>query len=97
LLRPKPFVRSSLNYYTLPNLCRPYVKQGVIEAVVLWSTADLGYLSVAVPAALVRGTHLEGKPTFDGGYLGRLRIDGRQVILGKPILFRKDNIDKFQF
>ena len=40
----------------LPNLCRPYVKEGVIEAVALWSTNDLGYLAVEFrrrsPAAL---------------------------------------------
>jgi rhamnose transport system substrate-binding protein len=82
---------------SLPNLCRPYVKQGVIEAVVLWNTSDLGYLAVAVPAALARGVPLKGKETFDDAKLGKLRIEGSQVILGAPMFFRKDNIDRFQF
>ncbi len=82
---------------SLPNLCRPYVKQGVIEAVVLWNTSDLGYLAVEIPAALARGTQLAGRSSFDSAYLGKLTIEGSQIILGSPILFRKDNIDKFQF
>ena len=82
---------------SLPNLCRPYVKEGVIEAVALWSTNDLGYLAVAVPAALARGTRLTGQSTFNAARLGKLKIEGSQIILGSPILFRKDNIDNFRF
>ena len=37
---------------SLPNLCKPYVHGGSIEAVVLWNTKDLGYLAVWAPAAL---------------------------------------------
>ncbi len=82
---------------SLPNLCKPYVHGGEVEAVVLWKTGDLGYLSVTAPAALVRGTFPIDKPTFSAGMLGALRVDGRDVILGKPFIFRKDNIDQFNF
>ncbi len=82
---------------SLPNLCKPYVHGGEVEAVVLWKTGDLGYLSVTAPAALVRGTFPIDQPTFSAGMLGALRVDGRDVILGKPFIFRKDNIDQFNF
>jgi rhamnose transport system permease protein len=82
---------------SLPNLCKPYVHGGSIEAVVLWNTKDLGYLAVLAPAALARGTLRKSQPTLDGARLGVVKIEGEQIILGAPVIFRKDNIDQFNF
>ncbi len=82
---------------SLPNLCKPYVHGGEVEAVILWKTGDLGYLAVAAPAALARGTFPVGASTFHAGRLGYLQIQGSDIILGKPFAFRKDNIDQFNF
>lgn len=82
---------------SLPNLCKPYVHGGEIEAVALWNTKDLGYLAVAAPAALARGTLKAGATSFDAGRLGKVEIKGSDIILGAPLLFRKDNIDRFNF
>ena len=82
---------------SLPNLCKPYVHEGEIEAVVLWNTENLGYLAVDAPAALARGTFLFGRTTFDSDRLGALQIEGTEIILGAPMIFRKDNIDAFNF
>ena len=82
---------------SLPNLCKPYVHGGEVEAVILWKTGDLGYLSVMAPAALVRGKLPQGKTTFDAGRLGLLHIAGSDIILGRPFVFRKNNIDQFNF
>src|SRR5688500_14581314 len=35
---------------SLPNLCKKYVHEGIIQAVVLWNTANLGYLTVFTAA-----------------------------------------------
>lgn len=82
---------------SLPNLCKPYVHDGVIEAVVLWNTRDLGYLAVAAPAALVRGTLRPGQTSFEVPRLGMLKIEKSDIILGAPVLFRLNNIDRFDF
>ena len=82
---------------SLPNLCKPYVHGGSIEAVVLWNTKDLGYLAVWAPAALARGTLRAGQGTLKAGRLGAVKIEGDQIILGAPVIFRKDNIDRFNF
>jgi len=82
---------------SLPNLCKPYVHGGEIEAVALWNTKDLGYLAVAAPAALARGTLKAGAGSFNAGRLGKVEIKGSDIILGAPLLFRKDNIDNFNF
>ena len=82
---------------SLPNLCKPYVHDGEIEAVVLWNTENLGYLAVGAPAALARGRFPVGNAAFDAGPLGKLQIVGSEIILGAPMIFRKDNIDAFNF
>lgn len=82
---------------SLPNLCKPYVHQGQIEAVVLWKTKDLGYLAVTAAADLARGTFHSGASELQAGRLGKLRVVGTDVVLGTPFIFRKNNIDGFNF
>ena len=80
---------------SLPNLCKRYVHDGVVQAVVLWNTRDLGYLTVHTAALLVRGQM--GKGPLQIGRLGNIEVRGTQVILGNPFIFNKENIDKFDF
>lgn len=82
---------------SLPNLCKPYVHGGSIDAVVLWDTAKLGYLAVALPHALARGYKLSGRDFFEVKGLGRMQVSGSEVILGEPVIFRRDNIDRYNF
>jgi rhamnose transport system permease protein len=80
---------------SLPNLCKRYVHDGVVQAVVLWNTRDLGYLTVQVAGMLVRGQM--GRRPLQVGRLGSIEVRGTQVILGNPFIFNKDNIDKYDF
>jgi rhamnose transport system substrate-binding protein len=82
---------------SLPNLCKPYVHEGVIQAVVLWNTHDLGYLTVYAGDALARGTFKRGDAAVEAGRLGKIEVRGSDVILGAPFVFTKANIDKFDF
>lgn len=82
---------------SLPNLCKPYVHQGYITAVVLWKTHDLAYLTVSAAAALARGELKDGAKSFTAGRLGALGIEGSDIILGAPFVFNKSNIDQFNF
>lgn len=82
---------------SLPNLCKPYVHDGVIAAVVLWNTKNLGYLAVDAAAALARGTFPVGASTFNAGKVGRVEVKGTDIVLGKPFVFTKGNIDQFDF
>src|SRR5205085_3784063 len=45
---------------SLPNMCKPYVKDGVIDSIVLWNTVDLGYLTVYAADALTTGALKRG-------------------------------------
>ncbi len=82
---------------SLPNLCKPYVHDGVISAVVLWKTRDLAYLAVSAAAALARGQLADGAASFEAGRLDTLKIEGSDILLGSPFVFTKNNIDQFDF
>jgi rhamnose transport system permease protein len=82
---------------SLPNVCKPYVHAGIIDAVILWKTRDLGYLVVQAANALTKGELKAGDASFRAGRLGALQVSGSQVILGSPFIFDKSNIDRFDF
>jgi rhamnose transport system permease protein len=80
---------------SLPNLCKRYVHEGWIQAVVLWNTKNLGYLTVHTAALLAEGKMDKGE--IQVGRLGKIEVRGDQVILGSPLIFNKANIDQFDF
>ncbi len=82
---------------SLPNMCKPYIKDGTIESIVLWNTTDLGYLTVEAADAVVRGRLKHGDREFQAGRLGKIQVEGDQIMLGKPFVFNKSNIDRFDF
>jgi rhamnose transport system permease protein len=82
---------------SLPNMNKPYVHQGVVQTVMLWNTADLGYLTVYAGALMAGQTLAAGAQSVEAGRLGRIEIRGREIILGPPLLFTKDNIDNYDF
>jgi rhamnose transport system substrate-binding protein len=82
---------------SLPNINKPYVHGGVVQTVVLWSTRDLGYLSVYAGALLAQGKLQSGAASVQAGRLGPIEIRGSEIILGEPLKFTKDNIDKYDF
>lgn len=81
----------------LPNENKMYVHEGVTQAVILWNTMDLGYLTVYAADAIARGNLKPGDTNFKAGSLGTFEIKGDNILLGKPFVFTKDNIDKFDF
>ena len=82
---------------SLPNLNKAYVHSGIVQTVVLWNTADLGYLTVHAAELLARGGLAPGAASLQAGRLGRIEIRGSEIILGPPLKFTKENIDKFNF
>ena len=81
----------------MPSENRRYVKEGVTDTVILWKTEDLGYLTVYAAQAVAKGSLHLGDKTFKAGALGDFEIQGDNILLGKPFLFNKDNIDQFNF
>ncbi|MDB6153056.1 MAG: permease component of ribose/xylose/arabinose/galactoside ABC-type transporter [Chthoniobacteraceae bacterium] len=81
----------------LPSENRKYVKEDVTQSVILWKTIDLGYLTIHAANALGGGTLKPGAVTYKAGRLGDVEIAGDNILLGKPFIFNKENIDQFDF
>lgn len=81
----------------LPKENRRYVREGVTESIILWNTGDLGYLTVRAAVALARGELAPGAESFPAGRLGVIAIVGDNLMLGKPFIFNRGNIDGFDF
>lgn len=82
---------------SLPNMCKPYIKEGIIDSIVLWNTVDLGYLTVYASNALSNGTFKRGDDKLKAGRLNEIEVVDDEVRLGKPFIFNKENIDQFDF
>ncbi len=81
----------------LPNENKRYVHDGVTDSVILWNTEDLGYLAVYSANALAKGELKAGDKKVKAGALGEFDIVGDNIMLGKPFIFNKANIDQFDF
>ncbi len=81
----------------LPNENKRYVHEGVTDSVILWNTVDLGYLSVYAGVALAKGELKPGAKSIRAGSLGTFEIKGDNIMLGKPFIFNKGTIDRFDF
>ena len=81
----------------LPNENKRYVHEGVTDSVILWNTGDLGYLTIYAGVAAAKGELKKGAKTFKAGSLGTFAIEGDNILLGKPFIFNKGNIDQFDF
>ena len=87
----------------LPNDMRKYVKAGCAGAFALWNESDLGYLATEVAHNVLTGklTGAVGQ-SFVAGKLGKRTVvvsDGNKpvVVLGPPLVFTPQNIDKYHF
>ncbi len=80
-----------------PNAMKPHIASGCVRSVVLWNPVDLGYAALYVLRAAADGTLLPGATSVDAGRLGKLRVDGSEVLLGRPFVYTAENINGFDF
>ena len=85
--------------FALPNSIKSYIQDGSEKAFALWDPYELGYLAVyATHLKLAGKLEVKEGVTFDAGKAGSYTIgkDG-EIVYGKPLIFTKDTIDKFNF
>ena len=68
----------------------------MIDYIVLWNVQDLGYLAVYTAEAAARG-RLGAGTGLAAGRLGTVEVRGTEVLLGRPFVFDKTNVDKYHF
>jgi ABC-type sugar transport system substrate-binding protein len=81
----------------LPNENKRYVHEGVTDSVILWNTDHLGYLTIYAGVQLAKGELKPGAKEIKAGKLGSFEIIEDNILLGKPFIFNKSNIDQFDF
>jgi rhamnose transport system substrate-binding protein len=82
-----------------PNQMRKFLQDGTVGSVELWDPAQLGELATYAAVALASG-QITGKQgeKFKAGDLGEYTIGANgEVVLGDPVTFTKDNVDKYNF
>jgi rhamnose transport system permease protein len=68
-----------------------------VPSIVLWSTNDLGYLTVYAGAQLAEHRIDNGTKSMQAGRLGAVEVRGSDIILGTPLIINKANVDQFDF
>ncbi|MGA2528372.1 MAG: rhamnose ABC transporter substrate-binding protein [Acidimicrobiales bacterium] len=82
-----------------PDEMKKYVADGTVKEFELWNPADLGYLAAYAAVELASGaiTNKTGQ-SFTAGKLGKYTVlSGHTILLGKPFIFNKANINQFNF
>ena len=80
-----------------PKAMKKFVNDGCVQTVILWNPVDLGYAAVYAARAIADGTLKPGDTELSAGKLGKLPITGSSILLGKPFIFDKSNINDFDF
>lgn len=81
----------------MPNDSRDYMKEGAIDASVLWEPAKLGYLTVSLAKYVLEGGEIADGEIEAPGF-GTVTIEnGKTVIMGEPSIFTVENVDNFDF
>jgi ABC-type sugar transport system substrate-binding protein len=82
---------------SLPSISKPYIQSEIVQAVVLWSTRDLGYLTVYASTLAVENKLGAGATSVQAGRLGTVQLRGSEIVLGTPLIINKANIDQMDF
>ena len=82
---------------SLPTICKPYIHSGSVQSIVLWNVRNLGYLTVYAGWLDVQHKIETSGGLLSVGRLGKLSVQGSEIILGKPVVIDKANIDMLDF
>lgn len=80
----------------MPNDANSLMKEGAIDAGLLWDPAALGYLSVGLAKYVLDGNEIVDGDVEIEGY-GVATINGKQVFMGDPLIFTAETVDNYNF
>lgn len=80
-----------------PNGMRQYIKSGTADSATLWEPKKLGYLSVIIAKKVIENKMPTNNEEIDK--VGKINYtpENTTVIMGNPVDFTMENIDKFDF
>ncbi|MGG7465273.1 autoinducer 2 ABC transporter substrate-binding protein [Plantibacter sp. YIM 135347] len=81
-----------------PKTVAQYITSGVMKSSVLWNVQDLGYLTVWAQKQIIDGKDFQASNDVPGLKEPVLYdASTKTLLLGKPTVFTKENVDKFDF
>ncbi|MCM3762966.1 autoinducer 2 ABC transporter substrate-binding protein [Alkalihalobacillus oceani] len=81
--------------FAVPSLVENYIEEGIIEKIITWDPAMLGYVSVYVLNELANGNEIpEGELEIEN--IGSVRVEGQNIFTG-TIDLTEENIGEFDF
>jgi rhamnose transport system substrate-binding protein len=80
-----------------PSGMKEFLKDGSAQSATLWDPKKLGYLTVSVAKDLLDKKTFTDNQDFKN--IGKIKFlpDDKEVIMGEPLDFTKDNADKYDF
>lgn len=80
----------------MPNDAKTLLKEGAIDAGLLWDPANLGYLTVGMAKYILDGNEIKDGDVNIEGY-GTVTIKDKSVVMGEPLVFTADTVDNYNF
>lgn len=83
----------------IPSQMKSFIKDGVTPEIMLWSPVDMGTVAAHVCIGLAKGEFKAEKGAkIKVGTMGERTVeDLNKVVVGPPVIFTKDNVDKYNF
>jgi rhamnose transport system substrate-binding protein len=83
----------------MPKQMSSFIKGGVTPQIMLWSPVDMGTVTAYAAIGLAKGDiKAEKGQKVKVGTMGEREIgDLNKIVVGPPVIFDKENVDKYQF
>jgi len=80
-----------------PNLMRHYIQDGTVKTITLWDPGNLGRLTAAIGAMMLR--HETPYDGMDVPGVGKISVfpGPHKIVMGSPLDFTRENIDQYSF
>ncbi len=79
----------------IPSQAAPYLKDGSMNAGLLWNPADAGFGMVWIAQQMIEGKKIESGMEIPG--IGKITVDGKLIKADKMLDITKDNADTLGF
>lgn len=85
---------------TVPSMMKEHMKKGSVKKFVLWDPENLGYLTVWAAKYLLDGKKFPAEKPIKVPGISTNPVyypDTKELVLGPPLIFTPENIDKYDF
>ena len=85
---------------TVPSMMKEHMKKGSVKKFILWNPENLGYLTIWAAVQLLEGKEFPAHKPIDVPGIDTKPVyytENKELVLGPPLIFTPENIDKYNF